>query len=102
MKEQKNDDMYSQKEVINILLDMKGDMAALRNDLTETQTLIRDYNNLRATINEVKNNLTQYQAISDTRKKEEKDIGSALYSKVMIGLYFGMFLISLYSTIIHK
>lgn len=101
MSEREAKNTYTQREVINVLIDMKDEIAALRNDLTETQTLIRDYNNLRATINEVKRDLVQFQARSDTQERDKKDTGASLYNKALLVLYIGMFLISLYSTF-HK
>ena len=42
---------YSNKELFEMVEDLKGDMTDLRLEMKETKTLIRDYNGLRQNIN---------------------------------------------------
>jgi len=90
---------YGQAELINILVNIKDDIAELRNDLTKTQTLIRDYNDLRGAVNELRNALLQQQTRTETREMGKKDISSALHSKAILIIYIAMFLVSLYSSL---
>lgn len=99
MKDSDGKGNYTQTELITILVNIKDDMAELRNDLTKTQTLIRDYNDLRASINELRNNLIQQQTRTETQEMGKKDIGSVLYNKAILIIYIAMFLVSLYSSL---
>lgn len=43
-------DWYSNKEIFEMMTDLKENMNCLSLEIKETKTLIRDYNNLRGTI----------------------------------------------------
>jgi hypothetical protein len=70
--EKERQDWYSGKEIADMFLGMKEDIAGLRVEMRETKTLIRDYNGLRKRIDKCEQRLDkgegQAQGEDDTVK----------------------------------
>lgn len=51
---------YSNKDLYEMLQGLKDDIATLRKEMTETRTLIRDYNGLRAKVEDVSSKVNMF------------------------------------------
>lgn len=51
---------FSNKDLYIMLQDLKEDIATLRKEMTETRTLIRDYNSLRAKVEDVSSKVNMF------------------------------------------
>jgi hypothetical protein len=69
-------EIYSQKELINMINDLKDDMGELRVEMRETKILIRDYNGLR-------------KRLQDCEKKIGETAGQSQGSRDMWGYVVG-------------
>ena len=49
----RKEELFSDKDLLDMFNNIRGDMSTLRKDLVETMTLIRDYNGLRETVSGV-------------------------------------------------
>lgn len=51
---------YSNKDLYEMLQGLKDDISTLRKEMTETRTLIRDYNSLRAKVEDVNSKMNMF------------------------------------------
>lgn len=51
---------YNNKELYEMLQQLKQDIVDLRKEMTETRTLIRDYNGLRAKVEDVNSKMNTF------------------------------------------
>lgn len=63
MTDQEWQDWYSGKEIAEMFIGMKEDIANLRLEMRETKMLIRDYNGLRKRIDKCEERLTRSEGI---------------------------------------
>ena len=56
-----------------MLIEFKDDMGDLRLEMKETKTLIRDYNGLRATVNDVSERIGKCEKAVDENKNSRKE-----------------------------
>jgi hypothetical protein len=54
--------MYSQKDFLDMLTSFRAEVRDLQLEMRETKTLIRDYNGLRAIVNECKERIEKHEA----------------------------------------
>lgn len=84
MTEKERQDWYSGKEIADMFLGMKEDIAQLRVEMRETKTLIRDYNGLRKRIDKCEQRLDK----KDGRTQGEDDTVKFTWEKAgyLVGL----------------
>ena len=64
---------YSNKELFEMMEDLKEDMMDLRLEMKETKTLVRDYNGLRQNINNTKKKIGELERKVDTHTDNRKE-----------------------------
>lgn len=64
---------YSNKDLLEMLNNLKKDISDLRIEMKETKTLIRDYNNLRENVNKVNKKIIELEKIIDTNFDDRKE-----------------------------
>lgn len=64
---------YSNKELFEMMEDLKGDMTDLRLEMKETKTLIRDYNGLRKNINDTNKKIGELERKVETHIDNRKE-----------------------------
>lgn len=64
---------YSNKDLLEMLNDLKKDIVDLRVEMKETKTLIRDYNNLRENVNKVNKKIVELEKMIITSVDNRKE-----------------------------
>lgn len=64
---------YNNKELFEMLNDFKEEIGDLRLEMKETKTLIRDYNGLRASVNDVSERIGKCEKTIDENKNSRKE-----------------------------
>ena len=64
---------YSNKDLFEMLEGFKKEVTDLRLEMNETKTLIRDYNGLRANINEVNKKVNKVEERVNTQSNSKKE-----------------------------
>lgn len=64
---------YSNKDLLEMLNELKKDISELRIEMKETKTLIRDYNNLRENVNKANKKIVELEKMIITNTDNRKE-----------------------------
>jgi len=64
---------YSNKDLLEMLNELKEDISELRLEMKETKTLIRDYNNLRENVNKANRKIVELEKMIITNTDNRKE-----------------------------
>lgn len=84
-------DWYTNKELFEMMQDLKEEITETRSEMCETKMLIRDYNGLRQRVDKCEQRLDQGEGGSEAKEQSR----SQLTTGIMVLIYVGMLILGL-------